>query len=184
MILNNKVAIAYGPRTAVKAAALTATLGLAAASWVVAVRQMNGMDMGVATPLGSFPFFVAVWVSMMAAMMLPGATPAVLMATFAGRSFWARTRTAITDMQVTRHDAQRHQHQHQSDARADAVEPELESRADALAAAPPEVPLERRDLVDTCNDRNRAGDERPVRPVERIHGDAHDGPDGKVRRDE
>jgi predicted metal-binding membrane protein len=66
------------PRTAATAAALTATLGLAAASWVVAVRQMNGMDMGVATRLGSFAFFVALWVSMMAAMMLPGAAPAVL----------------------------------------------------------------------------------------------------------
>src|SRR5438128_9114554 len=65
-------------RTAATAAALTATLGLAAASWVVAVRQMNGMDMGVATGLGSFAFFVALWVSMMAAMMLPGAVPAVL----------------------------------------------------------------------------------------------------------
>ena len=54
------------------------TSGLAAASWVVAVRQMNGMDMGVATRLGSFAFFVALWVSMMAAMMLPGAAPAVL----------------------------------------------------------------------------------------------------------
>jgi predicted metal-binding membrane protein len=60
------------------APALTATLGLAAASWVVAVRQMNGMDMGVATELGSFTFFVALWVSMMAAMMLPGAVPAVV----------------------------------------------------------------------------------------------------------
>ena len=49
-------------RTAATAAALTATLGLAAASWVVAVRQMNGMDMGVATRLGSFAFFVALWV--------------------------------------------------------------------------------------------------------------------------
>ena len=58
--------------------ALTATLGLAAAAWVVAIRQMNGMDMGVATQLGSFVFFVALWVSMMAAMMLPGAAPAVL----------------------------------------------------------------------------------------------------------
>jgi predicted metal-binding membrane protein len=65
-------------RTAATAAALTVTLGLAAASWVVAVRQMDGMDMGVATRLGSFGFFVAVWVSMMAAMMLPGAAPAVL----------------------------------------------------------------------------------------------------------
>jgi predicted metal-binding membrane protein len=60
------------------ATALTATLGLAAASWVVALRHMNGMDMGVATPLGSFASFVAMWVPMMAAMMLPGAAPAVL----------------------------------------------------------------------------------------------------------
>jgi predicted metal-binding membrane protein len=60
-------------RTAAAAAALAGTLGLAAASWVVAFRQMNGMDMGVATRLGSFAFFVAVWVSMM----LPGAALAV-----------------------------------------------------------------------------------------------------------
>jgi predicted metal-binding membrane protein len=59
-------------------AALTVTLGVAAASWVVAVRQMTGMDMGVATRLGSFTFFAAVWVWMMAAMMLPGAAPAVV----------------------------------------------------------------------------------------------------------
>jgi predicted metal-binding membrane protein len=39
---------------------------------------MKGMDMGVATQLGSFAFFVALWVTMMAAMMLPGAAPAVL----------------------------------------------------------------------------------------------------------
>jgi predicted metal-binding membrane protein len=65
-------------RTAATAAALAATLGLGAASWVVAVREMNGMDMGVATELGSFPYFVALWATMMAAMMLPGAAPAVL----------------------------------------------------------------------------------------------------------
>jgi predicted metal-binding membrane protein len=65
----------------------TATLGLAAASWVVAVRLMNGMDMGVATTLGSFGFFVALWVSMMAAMMLPGAAPAVVR--------WARARGGV-----------------------------------------------------------------------------------------
>jgi predicted metal-binding membrane protein len=88
MPLSNKVASALPARTsagtAAMAAALTATLGLAAASWVVAVRQMNGMDMGVATQLGSFAFFVAVWVSMMAAMMLPGAAPAVLRRAHAG----------------------------------------------------------------------------------------------------
>jgi predicted metal-binding membrane protein len=60
-----------------RSSALTATLGIAAASWLVAVQQMNGMDMGVATRLGSFAFFVGLWVSMMAAMMLPGAAPAV-----------------------------------------------------------------------------------------------------------
>ncbi|MDT4908292.1 MAG: hypothetical protein QOI69_1533 [Pseudonocardiales bacterium] len=59
-------------------AALTLTLGLAAGSWVVAVRQMSGRDMGVATRLGSFGFFLVLWVFMMAAMMLPGAVPAVV----------------------------------------------------------------------------------------------------------
>ncbi len=63
---------------AATAAALTATLALPAVAWVTAIRLMNGMDMGVATGLGSFGFFVALWVSMMAAMMLPGATPAVV----------------------------------------------------------------------------------------------------------
>jgi predicted metal-binding membrane protein len=57
--------------------ALASTLGLAGASWIAAIRQMDGMDMGVAT-LGSFKFFLPLWVSMMAAMMLPGAAPAVL----------------------------------------------------------------------------------------------------------
>jgi predicted metal-binding membrane protein len=65
-------------RAAALAAALAATLGLAAAGWVVAVQQMDGMDMGVQTELGSFAFFFGLWVSMMAAMMLPGAVPAVL----------------------------------------------------------------------------------------------------------
>jgi predicted metal-binding membrane protein len=64
--------------TAATAAALTATLGLAAACWVVTIRQMSGMDMGVATRLGSFAFFAVLWVMMMAAMMLPGAAPAVV----------------------------------------------------------------------------------------------------------
>jgi predicted metal-binding membrane protein len=64
--------------TAATAAALTATVGLGAGAWLVAVWQMTGMAMGVATGLGSFAFFAAVWVSMMAAMMLPGAAPAVL----------------------------------------------------------------------------------------------------------
>lgn len=71
MIRNMRVAY----RTAV---ALAVTLSIAAAAWVVTVRQMHGMDMGVATQLGSFAFFVALWAAMMAAMMLPGLIPAVL----------------------------------------------------------------------------------------------------------
>jgi predicted metal-binding membrane protein len=77
-IADRAVPVTAGTRTAAMAAALTATLGLAAASWIVAVQQMNGMDMGVATRLGSFGSFLALWVTMMAAMMLPGAAPAVL----------------------------------------------------------------------------------------------------------
>lgn len=63
-----------GTRTAV---VLAAVLSLSAAAWIVAIQQMRGMDMGVATELGSFRFFLAVWVAMMAAMMLPGALPAL-----------------------------------------------------------------------------------------------------------
>ncbi len=65
-------------RRGATAAALTMTLALAAGCWIVSIRQMTGMDMGTATQLGSFAFFIALWVPMMAAMMLPGAAPAVL----------------------------------------------------------------------------------------------------------
>jgi predicted metal-binding membrane protein len=58
-------------------AAVVWMLGLAAACWVMAMRQMSGMDMGTETELGSLGFFAAAWVPMMAAMMLPGALPAV-----------------------------------------------------------------------------------------------------------
>ena len=60
------------------ASAVMATVGVAALCWVVALQQMRGMNMGVSTSLGSLSFFVVVWVSMMAAMMLPGALPAAL----------------------------------------------------------------------------------------------------------
>src|SRR5216117_2599356 len=87
--------VSRGPRVRIrnmtvayhKGTALAATLGLAAAAWVVTVRQMHGMDMGAATPLGSFAFFVALWAVMMAAMMLPGLAPAVVRR--------ARTRGAV-----------------------------------------------------------------------------------------
>jgi predicted metal-binding membrane protein len=61
----------------VPAIALAATLGLAAACWAAAAALLGGMDMGIATRPGAFGFFAAAWVTMMAAMMLPGAAPAV-----------------------------------------------------------------------------------------------------------
>ena len=63
---------------AARTAALAATLALAAASWVVAVWQMHGMDMGTAARLGPFASLIAVWVVMMP----PRAVPAQL-----GRAF-------------------------------------------------------------------------------------------------
>ena len=60
-----------------EATAVAATLGLAGAAWILTVSQTDGMDMGAATELGSLAFFVAAWLPMMAAMMLPGAAPAV-----------------------------------------------------------------------------------------------------------
>jgi predicted metal-binding membrane protein len=65
------------------AAESTVTLVLAAAAWVIAIRLMDGMGpmggmaAGPETPLGTFGSFAAAWMSMMAAMMLPGAAPAV-----------------------------------------------------------------------------------------------------------
>jgi predicted metal-binding membrane protein len=67
-------------------AAASPLLVLASAAWIVSIRQMSGMEMGVGTELGSFPSFVLLWVAMMAAMMLPGAIPAVLRAVRAAGS--------------------------------------------------------------------------------------------------
>jgi predicted metal-binding membrane protein len=57
---------------------VAALLGVAVGYWAVAIGRMHGMDVGPATALGSFGSFVGRWVPMMAAMMLPGAVPAVL----------------------------------------------------------------------------------------------------------
>ena len=78
MTTASRAVLVTGANRSIRPAALIVTLGIAGASWVVAIRQMTGMDMGVATRLGSFGFFVVVWVLMMAAMMLPGAAAAVV----------------------------------------------------------------------------------------------------------
>jgi predicted metal-binding membrane protein len=78
----------HSEMTSTRSATL-ALLGLAAACWAIAARQMSGMDMGTSTELGSLAFFAAAWLPMMAAMMLPGAVPAVLRFARARRSTFA-----------------------------------------------------------------------------------------------
>ena len=69
---------------------VTATL-LAAAlvAWVVAVQRMRGMDAGPGTDLGGLGWYLGIWVTMTAAMMLPSAAPMVL--TYARVARRART---------------------------------------------------------------------------------------------
>ena len=64
------------PRQAARAGAL---LGVALACWIVAVQRMWGMDAGPGTDPGAFVWFIGLWVTMMAAMMLPAAAPAALL---------------------------------------------------------------------------------------------------------
>jgi predicted metal-binding membrane protein len=53
-------------------------LGAALVAWIVTVDRMRGMDAGPGTDLGGLGWFVGIWVTMMAAMMLPSAAPMVL----------------------------------------------------------------------------------------------------------
>jgi predicted metal-binding membrane protein len=57
----------------------SALLGLALAAWVVVVAQTRGMDGGPTTDLGGLGWYVGLWVTMTAAMMLPSAAPVVLL---------------------------------------------------------------------------------------------------------
>ena len=57
----------------------TLLLGAALVAWIVAVERMSGMDMGPGTNLGGAGWFVGIWVTMMAAMMLPAVAPMLLL---------------------------------------------------------------------------------------------------------
>lgn len=48
-------------------------------AWAIVVDQTRGMDMGPSADLGGFTWYVGLWVSMTAAMMLPSVAPAVLL---------------------------------------------------------------------------------------------------------
>jgi predicted metal-binding membrane protein len=47
----------------------------AAVAWIVTVERMRGMDEGPGTDLGTLGWYLGVWVTMSAAMMLPSAVP-------------------------------------------------------------------------------------------------------------
>ena len=72
-------------RTPRAAGELTAILTVTAVCWIVAIREMVGMTAAIPMETGSFIAFLALWVTMMAAMMLPGSAPAVLRRADAGR---------------------------------------------------------------------------------------------------
>ena len=55
-----------------------ALLGGALAAWIVTIARMRGMDAGPGTDLGALGWYVGIWVTMMAAMMLPSVAPMVL----------------------------------------------------------------------------------------------------------
>ena len=56
----------------------TAIVAVALVTWIVTVDRMQGMDAGPGTNLGGLGWFVGVWATMMAAMMLPSVMPTTL----------------------------------------------------------------------------------------------------------
>src|SRR5207247_6646834 len=64
------------PRSVLVAAALLCGTLVA---WIVTVQRMRGMNAGPGTDLGGLGWYLGIWVTMMAAMMLPSATPMVLL---------------------------------------------------------------------------------------------------------
>jgi predicted metal-binding membrane protein len=79
------------PRQVGPAAAL---LGVALVAWIVIYRRMHGMDAGPGTDLGGLGWYVGIWVTMMAAMMLPSAAPMVLFFSRVNRERAVNDRTA------------------------------------------------------------------------------------------
>jgi predicted metal-binding membrane protein len=54
-------------------------LGVVVLAWAVTVERMQGMDAGPGTDLGGLGWYLGIWVTMTAAMMLPSEAPAALL---------------------------------------------------------------------------------------------------------
>ena len=63
--------------------------GAAVVAWAIAFARMRGMDAGPGTDLGGLGWFLGLWVTMTAAMMLPSAAPAARSFPTAATSFFA-----------------------------------------------------------------------------------------------
>jgi predicted metal-binding membrane protein len=61
-----------------RATLVASLLGVSLVAWIVTVQRMRGMDAGPGTDLGTLGWYLGIWVTMMAAMMLPSAAPTVL----------------------------------------------------------------------------------------------------------
>src|SRR5712691_10221272 len=70
-------------------------LAAALAAWIVTVNRMRGMDAGPGTDLGGLGWYLGIWVTMMAAMMLPSVAPMVLIFARVSRERHRRGRAAL-----------------------------------------------------------------------------------------
>jgi predicted metal-binding membrane protein len=73
-------------------------IAVAAVCWEITVQRMDGMDMGPGTDLGSLGWFAVVWLTMMAAMMLPSLVPMALTYSRASRAAHATSPTIGTSI--------------------------------------------------------------------------------------
>ena len=67
------------PERALRSGVLPTLVGVTLAAWLLVIVRMRGMDGGPGTELRSVGWYLGIWVTMMAAMMLPSATPMVLL---------------------------------------------------------------------------------------------------------
>jgi predicted metal-binding membrane protein len=71
-------------------------LGVALVTWIVTVERMDGMDAGPGTDLGGLGWYVGIWVTMMAAMMLPSVAPMAIVFARVARSRADRGRATVS----------------------------------------------------------------------------------------
>jgi len=65
------------PASALRGRSLVVLLAAVVVAWIVTLQRMRGMDAGPGTDLGALGWYLGIWVTMTAAMMLPSAAPAV-----------------------------------------------------------------------------------------------------------